>query len=96
MEDPWLYNNKFYIPRTWDIFCNLKNLFLPEDFPQLFKVHWNKDPVPPVFSFPQLGVVEEIVGQDDPAHPAHLGEGDVQLVGGVAVLQTDLGNKGRY
>ena len=69
---------------------------LPEHFAQLVKVHWNKDPVPPVFSFPQLGAVEEIVGEDDPAHPARLGEGDVQLVGGVAVLQTDLGNKGRY
>ena len=70
--------------------------FLPENFPQLFKVDWNKDPVPPVFSFPQLCVVEEIVSQDDPSHPAHLGEGDVQLVGGVAVLQTHLENKGGY
>ena len=49
-----------------------------------------------MLSFPQLGVVEEIVSDDDPGHPARLGEGDVQLVGGVTVLQTDLENKGRY
>ena len=28
MEDPLLYNNKFYIPRTGDIFCILKNSYL--------------------------------------------------------------------
>ena len=70
--------------------------FSPEHFPQLIKVDWDEDPVPPVLSFPQLGAVEEIVRDEDPRHPAHLRQGDVQLVGGVTVLQADLENKGRY
>ena len=70
--------------------------FSPEHFPQLIKVDWDEDPVPPVLSFPQLGAVEEIVSDDDSAHLPRLGERDVELVGGVAVLQTDLENKGRY